>query len=302
LKIYSERDAAMSKLVNDNRQIIPVVKFLLPTLTNTERKAALFLLERPKEINDLTLSDFAQSSGSSPTAIIRLCKKIGVDGYARMKLQLALQLVSSSNGGDKIEVSEKNNKKETIAPILKRVFETNIRTLIDTMALYSDEYDRAFQAVLKAKQIAFFAIGDAMHPCEVACFKFRKLGYICHADTDPDLQIIGANNLGKEDVAIFVSHTGKTRQVVYAAKIAKKRGAQTICITKYDKSPLLKYCDIKLFTATSDIVIGQEIAARRVAENAILEALFLGVLEHGLPGTVQKIDEISEWLKENKIK
>ncbi len=287
--------------INDEkRQIVPIVKFLLPTLTKTERKSAEYLLNHPQEVAGLTLADFAQRSNSSEATVMRLCKKIGVGGYAQMKSQLAMQLaLNHTNGsGSVIEVPGSSS----IASIVKRVFDINIQTLIETMALYSDEYDKAFKAVLHAKQISFFAIGDAMHPCEMAAFKFRKLGYVCYADPDQDLQVINANNLCKGDVAIVVSHTGKTRQAVSAARIAKKRGAAVICITKRDKSPLLQHCDVKLYTAVSDMRIGQEIAARRVAETAILEALFLGVLEFGAPSSLERIEEISLDMKDHKLK
>lgn len=292
----------MSYIVDETRQIIPVIKFLLPTLTNSEKKAAEYLLAHPAEVVNLSLTSFAQASESSQAAIIRLCKHVGVGGYASMKTQLAMQL-SASPGAESIsEMLAVNTGESAMALLVKRVFETNIQTLIDTMALYSEEYERALNAVLNTQHITFFAIGDAMYPCATASFKFRKLGYTCYADHDPDTQVINACNLRKGDVAIVVSHTGKTRQVVSAAKIAHKRGATVICITKYDKSPLLKYCDIRLFTATADIIIGQEIPARRVAENAILEAIFLAVLEHGIPHTEKRIQEISSGMKEHKIK
>ena len=35
-------------------------------------------------------------------------------------------------------------------------------------------------------------------------------------------------------------------------RIAKEMGAVTICITKMNKSPMLKYTDINLFTSISD--------------------------------------------------
>jgi len=105
----------------------------------------------------------------------------------------------------------------------------------------------------------------------------------------------------KGDVAIAISHSGNTRQVVDAMKIAKEAGATTICITKREKSELSVYCDIKLFTATPDISVGQEIVARRISEHAILEALYFGVLQHDEVKKSKKIKTTSQAMRVNKI-
>ena len=288
-------------LVENTKNIIPIVKFLLPTLTSSEKKAAEFLIEEPERIVDLSLVKFAKQSGSSQASIIRLCKRIGVSGYAELKSTLSEQLDSNENNEHGLDELFQGGLGKGMIQIMKNVFSVNIDILNETFALASDEYDKAFNAILKAKQISFFAIGDAMIPCEYAYFKFRRLGYLCFADKDCDIQMINACQLQKGDVAIAISHSGATRQVVEAMKTAKQAGATTICITKREKSELVKHCDIKLFTATPDISIGQEIIARRISEQAILEALYFAVLEHNEPESLEKINISSEAMKANKL-
>jgi len=278
-----------------------MVKFLLPTLTSSEKKAAEYLLEFPEKVAKLSLVKYAEYSGSSQASIIRLCKRIGVSGYAEMKSVLSIQLISNDGFNHDFEELEQDGLGSDMIQIMKNVFTVNIEILKETFALANEEYNRAFEAILKAKQICFFAIGDAMIPCEYASFKFRRLGYICFADKDSDLQMINASQMKPGDVAIAISHSGRTRQVVDAMEIAKNKGATTICITKREKSELIKHCEIKLFTATPDISVGQEIIARRISEQAILEALYFGVLQHDEPYSTEKIKISSEAMKANKL-
>lgn len=91
------------------------------------------------------------------------------------------------------------------------------------------------------------------------------------------MQLMTAANLKPVDVAFAVSYEGRSRNVVQAMRIAKEQGATTICITKMNKSPLLKVTDIPLFISTSDLTCGRDKVARRVADQAILDALFLGM-------------------------
>lgn len=296
----SETENAVQKNGTSALRLFPTVRLLLPTLAKAEKRAASFLLDNSDELLDLTLNEFAERSGSSQASIIRLCKTIGLDGFKQLKAELAHQLREH-------EVEYFNPDDLPAAPALSRmsgalreVFSLNVRTLQDTFALITEQYEAALQAILGARQLAFFSIGNGHMPCQYAYMMFRRIGYACSANTDPDLQMIDACNLERGDVAIAVSHTGQTRNVVAAMDIARKRGATTICITKHAKSPLTNVCDISLFTATVDASQYMEVVARRIAEYAILEAFYHAV-RTARPDTEAKVRENSVAMRTNKL-
>jgi DNA-binding MurR/RpiR family transcriptional regulator len=283
-----------------SRNIVPVLKFLLPTLTKSEKRAAEYILNNLKSVSRMPLTDFAMVADCGQASVIRLCKRMGLSGYAELKEVLLKQISDNAQLKSKT-VLINGNLGTSIREIMNNVFQVNIQILKDTLVLYNSAYEKALEALIHAKQIAFFAIGDAMTPCEYAMFKFRRLGYKCYADSDCDMQMINASNLKEGDVAIAISHSGNTRQVVDAMRVAHENGATTICITKREKSELIKYSNIKLFTATPDITVGQEIVARRVSEQVIMEALYFGVLQYNEEQNLMSIDKTSEALKNNKI-
>ena len=86
-----------------------------------------------------------------------------------------------------------------------------------------------------------------------------------------------------------------------AMKIAREAGATTICITKMGKSPLLKYTDINLFIATDDLTVGKDIVSRRVADQAIIDALYLGVLTKSTQDRAAWIRKTQKAIDNNKI-
>ena len=154
---------------------------------------------------------------------------------------------------------------------------------------------------MKAGKICFFAVGDAMFPCSYASLRLKRIGYDCYADSDADVQIVNACNMKKKDVAIAISHSGRTKQVVEAMRIAKERGAVTICITKAGKSELTRYSDIVLYNVTTDTTVDKEVIARRVAEQAMLDAIYMGVLQRMEINSFEKLQEVSDNLKVNKL-
>ena len=84
-------------------------------------------------------------------------------------------------------------------------------------------------------------------------------------------------------------------------KIAKERGAVTISITKMNKSPLLRYTDISLFTAVNDLTVGRDKVTRRVSDQFILDALYLGYTTKINKGYKKQLQKIQTAIDCNKI-
>ena len=82
-----------------------------------------------------------------------------------------------------------------------------------------------------------------------AAQKFPLFGAPCSAQTDGHQMLMAAAMLHPGDVAVAISNTGTTVEVVRAAKIAHERGATTIGITG-SSGPLLAHCDIAIVAET----------------------------------------------------
>lgn len=253
--------------------ILVKTKFLLPTLSRAEKLVAKYLLDNPEAIRNMTLLILAQETGSSDTSIIRFCKRLGYDGFSSFKQSFMEAAVDENK-----TITQEISSNDSMIDILNKVFKHNIETLNNTLALVSEDYSKALEALLKAKSVHFFGVGDAYIVANLAYMKFSRLGYSGSAHSDVTLQLITASLLSENDVALAISYSGASGNVVKAMKVAKEAGATTICITQMNKSPLLKYTDINLFISTSDLTVGKDIVSRRVADQAIIEALYLGVL------------------------
>ena len=251
-------------------ELLVKIKFLLPSLPRAERDFAKALLESPEAIVEMTLAVAARESGSSEASIIRFCKRLGLDGYSALKKSFEKAL------DDEVYQAESVDQNDDIHSILQKVYNSNVQTLQNTMVLSNDGYEQAVDALVHAKSVHFFGVGDANAACQFTYIKYTKLGIPCSAHSDVMMQYIVAENMGPGDVAIAVSYEGRSRNVNQALKIAKENGATTICITRRNKSPMLKYVDIPLFVSVSDLSIGWETATRRLAEQFVLDVLYVG--------------------------
>ncbi len=289
----------MSAQDKSNR-IVPMAKFLLSSITPAEQRACAYLVEYPVKVSRMTLVEFAKVTASSQASIIRLCKRIGMNGFAEMKATLAVQLAEEGRIGIDFDYEKATGFSIDIVHTVDLVLQGSIRILHDMLAQETNNYDRAVEALLKAKRIHFLAIGDAMIPCRFAYHKFLKLGFDCMAESDPDLMITGACNLKNGDVALAISHSGRSWPVIDALKLAHQNKATTVCITSKEDSPMTEYSDVTLLTGTSDTSISLDIVARRIAEQAILEALYYCVEKYLEPKSLERLRFVSGALKVNK--
>lgn len=279
-------------------ELIVKLRFLIPTLPRAERGVAQALLEKPELICLMTLAELARETDSSDASIIRFCRKMGYSGFTEMKQAFINALNDSS-----IMTVEEIHKEDTVLDNLQKVYKSNMQTLTDTILLADESaYEDAVQALLKAKSIHFFGAGDSAAVCQLFYFKFRRLGIPGSAQADAVMQLMEASNLGPGDVAVIISYEGKSRTILNVARVANERGATILCITKMSKSPLLRLSDISLFIATSDVTVGKDIVARRVAEQMVIDALYLSVLVRSDKDYGKQLNRTSKSFELNKIR
>lgn len=255
---------------NDRGNIFVKIRFLYPSLTKSEKNIADLILDEQGNFTRYTMAECSKDAKCSDATVIRFCRRLGLEGFTELKHNLEDAVYHTYDNG-RFRVTKGDS--------LKTVFEKIVwyydRTLRDTLSLYSEEYERAYEALRKAKSIHFFGVGDAWVVCQAAQVKFLRLGIPCTAHSDLACMLSAASMLGPEDVAVGISFSGQTRAIVDSIHAAKDNGAVTIGIVHYEKQPLSKYTDINLYTATIDMTDAHDEIARRVAEHAIIETLYM---------------------------
>lgn len=257
------------------RNIFSAINLWMPTLSNTEMRIAQYFYHHYDDVAVMPMLKVAQKCNCSEGSIDRFCKKLGCSGFAQAKEMLATHSFPAENAVNTVQIE----KQTSIEDLTQNISELYIHTLQRTMELNSSEnFQTAINHIAKAKRLFLFGIGDALIPCLCAYYRFRRIGIICIFDADADMQMINASLIQPDDVVIAISHSGKTRHVNEAVRMAHDSKAFTIGITQSVKSPMTQYCDLLFFNAVSDITVGKTIVAHRLAESTIIEILYAGVI------------------------
>jgi len=259
-------------------------------LYSAEKKVADYILDNPQEIMHLSVTEVASQSRVSEATVVRFCRSLGYKGYQDFKLTLARDTVSPIK-----TIHEDLEKSDDIGAITHKVFQNNIQALKDTLEVLDiKEMERAKEVLMKAEKILIIGVGTSSPNVMDAYNKFFRIGLNCSSQTDSHLQVMEAALLKKGDVLVAISHSGSTKDPIETLKVAKKRGATTICITNNSLSPITKEADIKLLTASRETRFKSEALASRIAQTSIINALFMALSLHRFNKTLRYTKLIEE--------
>lgn len=215
-------------------------------LRKSDRRVAEVVLERPGEVVDMTLASLARAAEVSEPTVIRFCTAIGCEGFRDMRVKLAHSLAFSRSTSHTV-ISDSDDT----SGVVTKIFDYNLSSLNWAQSqLDQAAVERAVDVMLLSKRIEFFGFGASGIVARDAQQKFPLFGVPCGAPSDAHQMFMTAAMLEEGDLAVGISNTGQTTEVVEALKTAKARGATTIGITGTVRAAMLEYCDIALIVET----------------------------------------------------
>ncbi len=207
------------------------IKASLPSLAPAEQRVGRLVLADPRAFAKLPITELAYRSHVSKPTVVRFCRSVGYDGLSDFKLKLA---GSVSEGVPFIHRSV--DVDDNVGDVLVKVIDNTVAAFLKYRNDASTPaFEKATQALLMAyntgKRLEFFGVGNSGIVAQDAQHKFFRLGIPSIAYSDGHLQVMSASLLGPGDCVVVISNSGRTRDLMDAAGIARKNGATTIVIT-----------------------------------------------------------------------
>ena len=203
----------------------------ISSLAPAEQRVARLVLEDPRLFAMQPITVLAGRAQVSKPTIVRFCRSMGYDGLSDFKLKLAGSVSEGvPNIHRSVDVDDKTSDvvvkviDNTVAAFLR------YRNEASTVAI-----EKATNAILNAyhtgRRIEFFGAGNSGIVAQDAQHKFFRLGITSIAYSDGHMQVMSASLLGPGDCVMVISNSGRTRDLIDAAGIARKNGATIIVIT-----------------------------------------------------------------------
>ncbi len=216
-------------------------------LSKSDKKLSVIILADPASVIHQSIATLASMAEVSEPTVNRFCHKLGCDGYPDFKLRLAQEI--SSNGQLFVENLTQGDDSSMVIQKIMASIQGSIQSLANS--INPEALDSAADAIAKCKTVNFFGMGASSSVALDAQHKFFRFGMPVSAHTDFINQRMMCSMMHEDDVAVFISYTGRTDAMIVNAEIARERGATLIGITS-NGSLLSGQCDIILNAVTAE--------------------------------------------------
>ncbi len=266
------------------------IRGLLPALSPAQSRIAAEVLRDPSGVASSTIGQLAARCGTSLPSVTRFCLALGLSGYAELRLGLAAETGRSSPSWERGTGAEVGPD-DALDDVLRTLLRADTQALEDTVAaLDVSALGRAVQAISDARRIDLYAVSGSAAVAEELRLRLHRIGRGANSWSDVHNALTSAALLGPGDVAVGISHSGETIEVVEPLTRAAAQGATTVALTNYPRSPLAQTADIILLTAARDITFRSGALAGRHTQMIVLDALYLGVAQRDYPLSSQAFD------------
>ncbi|MGN1406081.1 MAG: MurR/RpiR family transcriptional regulator [Erysipelotrichaceae bacterium] len=242
-------------------------------MTPTEKEIADYILENSSLICNMTIREFAENTFSSPSSIVRFCKKIGFEGFNDFQKSVLYDIASQNKKEENASLSLKAN--EDIGSIINKVSRGNIKIIEESKKLIDEDTIAHCASLLSsARKILLFGIGSSYYVAKDLYMKLLRLNMPVYSDEDYHTQLMRARNSSSDDVAFIFSYSGQTKEMIDCINLLKKNGATVVSVTRYTPSTISKLSDYNLYVASGEPVLKKENLASKVAMLNLVDMLY----------------------------
>ena len=218
------------------------IRASIPALPPAEQRVAKVMLADPRSFANSPVGELAERAHVSKPTVVRFCRSVGYDGLTDFKRKLA----GSVNEGVPF-VHRSVDDDDKAGDIVVKVIDNAVAALLRYRnAAASQSVERAIAALADAgrqsaqgRRIEFYGVGNSGIVAQDAQHKFFRLGVTANAISDGHVQVMSATMLQAGDCAVVISNSGRSRDLLDVADIARRKGATVIAITA-SGSPLAR--------------------------------------------------------------
>jgi RpiR family transcriptional regulator, carbohydrate utilization regulator len=253
------------------KSVLSHIRAHFNALSTSERYVADFVTAHPEKVIHMSLMELAEASGVSDATALRFSRVIGFNGFNDLKLALVADNVKPIEA-----IFEEISDQDDLQVVIRKIFNANIQLLQDTLnVLDVDTIARAIQWIHSAENIYIFAVGTSAPLADMLYQRIFRLGYRVVSLTETYIATMQAAIVKQEDLAIFISRSGRPTTLCAIHELVHSRGIRTIAITSDSSSPISSNSDLQITAVSREV--RSDIYASPVATASVLDVLCIGL-------------------------
>src|SRR5699024_2456970 len=182
-----------------------------------------------------------------------------------------------------------------------KIFDTTLHTLIEVREhLNGEAMDKDIAVIAKARRGQFYGCGAAGAVAADAQHKFFRLLLTAAAYSDPHMQAMSAVTLKPTDVAICISQSGRSKDLLTTANLVRETGAILITLCP-SHTPLAELASIHLAIDVQEDTEIYTPLTSRIAHLVVIDVLAMGVAMARGPALVSHLKSVKGSLRSLRL-
>lgn len=271
------------------KSVVVKLQGYIDKASETEKGIIEYLLKNPDSTVNSNIYQLLEKTFSSPSTIIRLCKKTGFKGYKDLIHSLVYELAIRKSTEE--ERVKNINKEDSLEKIVEKVTLKIISSLEKTEKLIDIKVlEKCVSLLDKSRNICLFGVGASLLVAKDAHLKLLRINKSCYINDDFHAQLLQAQNMSKDDLAIIISYSGFTEEMIKCANIVKEISAPIIAITRLEESPIAKIADYRLLVPSTELVFREGAISSRIAQLNIIDILYTAFVNKHYDSNIQQFN------------
>ena len=269
-------------------------------LTTAEKKAADYVLSHQRKAQDMSITELAAASGVAEATVSRFCRRLGCKGYNAFRLAIANSIAQRPQQSNPLSGEVLDD--DSFSDVCKKLYTANVSAMTQTLELVRpEEYIRAADLLEQADRVLCMGQGGSMIIAQEAAHLFSTASGKYFAVSDSHMQVIAAATMDPDDVILFFSYSGATKDMVETLNLARERRAKTILITRFPKSPGAALADVVLQCGANESPLQLGSVPARIAQIYLMDVLFSELCRRNLDGCRQSRSRIADALADKHL-
>lgn len=201
---------------------------------------------------------------------------MGLSGYHNLKIALAKSDRAAHSGTTGPESGLPSVEEEDdLSAVCRRLCDSYQSSLRETMEqLQPDSFHRAVTLLSGAKHVYCFGQGAGMVMALETAALFSMVSQSFVHISDSHLQMVHTALATPEDVILFFSYSGSTKEVQEILNLAKERGVPILLVTHFRNSPAARLADTVLLCGYDENPIQSGSVAAKMGQLLLIDCLF----------------------------
>ena len=287
---------------HESSGLIVHISGLLPSLSPAEQRVARLVVADPADAARRTITDLATAAETSEATVIRFCRSVGMEGYPQLRIRLAAEAARRVEPPDARVVGGDIPPGADLAQIIATISFNDARAVEETAEQLDPAIcEQVVDAINSAGRVDIYGAAASGFVASDFQQKLHRIGRTAFAWPDVHLALTSAALLGKGDVAMGISHSGTTSDVVEVLQQARMRGATTVALTNFPRSPITEVADFVLTTAARETTYRSGAMASRLAQLTVVDCLFVGVAARNRTRARRALEVTAEAVQTHRV-